>query len=121
MAEHTCDALVVSCIDFRFRKYIREWTDQNLAGQEFDRVAFAGSSKDLDVIMKQLDISVKLHHIKKVIIIHHEECGAYGAESTPEKHAADLKKAKKLILSKYPKLAVELYYLHLVGKFEKVE
>src|SRR3989344_6399548 len=97
---HTCDAIVVACIDFRFQKYIRNWTDEKLKDKTFDLVGFAGSTKDLDTVMKQIDVSVRLHHIKEIYLIHHEECGAYGTESTQERHALDLKKAKTEILSK---------------------
>ena len=117
---HTCDAIVVSCIDFRFQKFIRGWLDKNFEGKTFDYVGFAGATKDLETIMNQIDISVRLHSIKEVYLIHHEECGAYGSESTPEKHSADLKKAKEEILFKYPDLKVNLYYLHLDGNFEEV-
>lgn len=117
---HTCDALVVSCIDFRFQKYIRNWLDKNLAEKTFDYVGFAGGSKDIDTIMTQLKISVDLHDIKEVILMNHEECGAYGAASTPENHARDLKKAKEIILAKYPHLQVQTYYLHLDGEFEQI-
>ncbi len=114
---HQCHAAVVCCIDFRFQKYIRRWTDENLKDQTFDLIGFAGSTKDLDTILGQIDISVRLHHIAQVILIHHEECGAYGAESTFERHAADLNKAKSAILSSYPHLEVSLYYLKLSGEF----
>ncbi len=118
---HTCDAIIVTCIDFRFQKYIRKWTDRQLKNRAFDLVGFAGSTKDLETVMKQIDISVRLHHIKEAYLIHHEECGAYGAESTPEKHAEDLRYAREEIASKYPDLKVYLYYLHLDGTFESLE
>lgn len=121
MSTHICDALIVSCIDFRFQKYIRNWLDKNLADKTFDYVGYAGGSKDIDAIMKQLDISVRLHSITDVVLMNHEECGAYGAESTPENHARDLKKAKQIILGKYPHLHVSSYYLHLDGTFEEVK
>jgi carbonic anhydrase len=117
---HTCDAAVICCIDFRFQKYIRNWTDENLKDKTFDLVGFAGATKDLETVMKQIDISVRLHEIKEVILIHHEECGAYGAESTPERHIEDLQKAKAEILAKYPNLIVSLYYLRLDGSFESI-
>src|SRR5260221_10743782 len=117
---HRCDALVVSCIDFRFQKYIRNWLDKNLKDKTFDYVGYAGGVKDLDTVMKQLDISVRLHDISEVILMNHEECGAYGEESTPENHARDLKKAKEVILTKYPGITVQTYYLHLDGAFEAI-
>lgn len=118
---HTCDALVVSCIDFRFQKYIRKWLDENLGDKTYDYVGYAGSSKDLKTVLKQLEISVKLHDIKQVILMHHEQCGAYGKSSTPENHAKDLLKARRAIKKLYPHLQVDLFYLLLDGKFEKVQ
>ncbi|HEV2339822.1 MAG TPA: carbonic anhydrase [Patescibacteria group bacterium] len=118
--KHTCDAFVASCIDFRFQKYIREWLDVHLKDKTFDYVGFAGGAKDIETILKQLAISVRLHNIKRVILMNHEECGAYGNESTPENHARDLRKAKKEILVLYPTLSVSLYYLHLDGEFEEI-
>ncbi|OGK13409.1 hypothetical protein A3A93_01945 [Candidatus Roizmanbacteria bacterium RIFCSPLOWO2_01_FULL_38_12] len=120
MSEHQCDALVVCCIDFRFQKYIRDWTDKNLTGKNYDLIGFAGSTKDLDMVLKQIEISVKLHEIKQIVLIHHEDCGAYGVESMPERHAQDLKKAKQEINTKYPEVRVYLYYLHLDGRFEQI-
>ncbi len=113
---HHCHTAIVCCIDFRFQKYIRNWTDENLKDQTFDLIGFAGATKDLDTIMNQIDISVRLHQIAQVVLIHHEECGAYGAESTLERHTADLLKAKSAILSRYPKLDISLYYLTLSGE-----
>ena len=122
MGNHVCDALVISCIDFRFQKYIRKWLNKNFKDKTYDYVGFAGATKDLKTILKQLDISVLLHKIKQVILMHHEDCGAYGKESAPERHAKDLLKAKKTILKHYPHLQVDLYYIHLIkGKFEKVK
>ena len=118
---HHCDALVVSCIDFRFQKYIRTFLDKNLADKTFDYVGFAGGSKDIDTIMGQLKISVDLHTINQVVLMNHEECGAYGAESTPERHAKDLKHAREIILAKYPQLTIQTYYLHLDGTFEEIK
>lgn len=120
MSNHVCDALVVACIDFRFQKYIKDWLGKNFQNKTYDYVGFAGSTKSLDIILNQLDISVRLHQIKEVILMHHEECGAYGQESTLDRHTEDLNKAKKTILKKYPHLKVGLFYLHLDGKFEKI-
>ena len=121
MSTHICDDFIVACIDFRFQKYIKNWLKKNLQNKTYDYVGFAGSTKNLDIIMGQLDISVRLHHVKEVILIHHEECGAYGAESTHDRHAADLKKAKEKINSLFPTLAINLFYLHLDGNFEEVK
>jgi len=118
--QHECEAAVVACIDFRFQKYIRSWLDKNLKGKKYDYIGYAGATRDLEVILKQIEISKKLHQIKKVILIHHEECGAYGKEDSFARHLQDLKKARNKILSLFPDLKINLYYLHLDGIFKKV-
>ena len=121
MSTHTCDGLVVACIDFRFQKYIKDWLEKNFQNKTYDYVGFAGSTKNLETIMGKLDISVRLHQIKEVVLIHHEECEAYGAESTHDRHAEDLKKAKQIISTKYPDIQVSLFYIHLDGEFEEIK
>ena len=121
MAVHKCNAVVVVCIDFRFQKYIRDWLKKNFKNKTYDLVGFAGATKELDVVMKQIDISVRLHHVNGVILIHHEDCGAYGEEDSYERHVKDLCKARKRVLFAYPQVKVGLYYIYLSGKFEKID
>lgn len=118
MDSHGADAIVVTCIDFRLQEAINKWISENFLPKTFDRVALAGGVKNLETIMDQIAIAHRLHPIKKVVLINHEDCGAYGVESTPEKHAQDLTNAKAKIKERYPNLAVETYYLHLDGTFE---
>lgn len=121
MSVHICDAFIVACIDFRFQKYLKKWLEKNMVNKTYDYVGFAGATKDLETIKKQLDISVRLHHIKEVVLIHHEDCGAYGVESTHDRHVTDLNKAKKTILEKYPNLKINLFYLQFDGEFEEIK
>lgn len=118
MNNHQAEAVIVTCIDFRFQDYINKWIAENFQSKTFDRVAFAGGVKNLDIIMNQIEIAERLHHIKKVILINHEDCRAYGETGTPEKHADDLKNAAERIKQHYPDLAVETYYLHLDGTWD---
>ena len=115
-----CDALIVRCIDFRFNQYIWRFTETQLAGKTYDLVGYAGATKDWDVVLKEVDISERLHEFKLLVLINHEDCGAYDDEGTPERHATDLRKARDAILAKYPQLQVDLYDLHLDGTFEPV-
>src|SRR3989344_6384455 len=115
---HSCQAIIVTCIDFRLQEYIDNWIDKKFIPKTFDRVAFAGGVLNLDTVLKQIGIAVNLHHIKKVVLINHEDCGAYGKTGTPEKHEQDLKKAEIKIKKLFPDLEVNLYYLHLDGTFE---
>jgi carbonic anhydrase len=118
---HHCEAIIVHCIDFRFQKSINDWLQSKIGYGNYDRVSLAGGVFDLAYVMKQVEISNRLHSIKKVILVNHEDCGAYGAEGNPERHAADLRQAEQKIKEQFPHLKVELYYLHLSGIFEAVK
>lgn len=118
--DHKAEAVIITCIDFRIQEAINNWISRNFAPKTFDRVAFAGGVKNLETILGQIDIAVRLHHIKKAVLINHEDCGAYGESGTPQKHAEDLRNAGSKIKAQYPDLRVDTYYLHLDGTFEPV-
>ncbi len=113
---HNCHSLLVSCLDFRIQKTVEDWARQNLGVRNYDRVTLAGGAKDFQTIMKQIDLSVKLHGIKKVVLMNHQDCGAYGESGTEEKHRRDLLAAASAVKSKYPSLQVETYFVTLSGQ-----
>lgn len=112
---HICSSLLVSCIDFRVQRTVEEWARKNLGERQYDRVALAGGVKNRDVILGQVDLSVRLHEIKKVVLMNHEDCGAYGSEGTEKKHQEDLRAMCLALRNKYPMLAIETYYVKLDG------
>lgn len=114
---HTCQAIMVSCMDFRLRKHLRNWAMKNIDEDGFDRVAVAGGVKNLPLILDQIELSYKLHAIKEAYLINHEDCGAYGAEGTYEKHKEDLLFAREILKRKLPQLKIHLFYLKLNGEF----
>ena len=120
MAEHVTEAIVVHCIDFRFQKYLDPWLHEHLGHDNYDRVSLAGAVFDFYTVLRQVEISDRLHKIKKVILINHEDCGAYGAAGNYERHKADLEEAERKIEALFSNLDVETYYLHLGGKFEEM-
>lgn len=121
IVEHHCRAIVVSCMDFRLREYLRDWTKKKLKSEGFDRVAIAGGVKNLPFILTQVELSYKLHHIREIYLINHEDCGAYGIKGTYNKHKQDLLLAKETIQKKIPRVKIYLFYLTLDGKFVKVQ
>ena len=74
----------------------------------------------MDAVLKQVEISRRLHSVKTVILINHEDCGAYGEAGTLDRHAADLRTAGDKIKASFPDLAVELYYMHITGILEPI-
>ena len=121
---HDCDLLVISCIDFRFQEHLRNFLEKDNKGN-YDLVCLAGSAKnfisgseaDKETILKQVKISKELHHIKKVFLINHQNCGAYGSvlvSGSPgekESHRKDLIRAKEYIIEIFPYLEVSLYFI----------
>lgn len=118
---HTTDAIVITCIDFRFQRFINKWLKANFGAYVYDRVALAGAVFDLYAILKQVEISDRLHQIKKVLLMNHEDCGAYGQAGTLARHKHDLLEAKKIIEKLYPHLIVSCYYIRLSGNFTLIK
>jgi len=116
-----CEYLIVSCMDYRIQGFLYNWAEKYLQGRKYDYVGFAGSTKELDIILTQIDVSINLHGVKSVLLIHHEDCGAYGVQSSLQKHIEELRKAEKEIHSKYPDLEIKLFYLTLSGNFSQIE
>jgi hypothetical protein len=129
---HQAKALVLSCIDFRFLTAESSFLRLKKLGDEYDLTALAGASlavtgfphpSDAEAFWDQLDISYRLHHINKVIVIDHQDCGAYAMmidadlskDSARELqvHTDYLNRAYWLIRDRYPQIKIELYFAPL--------
>jgi carbonic anhydrase len=115
-----CEFLVVHCIDYRLQGYLNKWLERYIPTQSYDRVSIAGGVSDLDYVIRQVGIALRLHRINTVVLINHEDCGAYGAAGNYKRHKADLEEAERKIEALFPELDVETYYLHLDGEFEQM-
>ncbi len=116
-----CEAIVVHCMDYRLQKYLNKWLEASLDAHSFDLVSIAGGVYDLYDVIRQVDLAVRLHNVSRAVLINHEDCGAYGLESTDERHEIDLRHARDKLNRLFPQLQVELYYLGLDGHFEAIE
>lgn len=132
-------ALVLSCIDFRFVNFEHDFLrDKNLDNQ-YDWLALAGASLALSgfpspaetkTFWEQLDLSYNLHKIKKVIILDHQDCGAYASkidfqlsqdsQREEEVHQQYLNRSYWSIKERYPHLQVELYFVKLDGQVKAI-
>jgi carbonic anhydrase len=115
---HTCEAVVVHCIDFRLQHFLNDWLEKRFGKQNYDRISWAGGVMEFAIVKTQIQKSQQLHNVKKIILINHEDCGAYGPMGTKERHVSDLAYAEEAVKSLY--LQVEKYYLHLNGEFERI-
>lgn len=116
-----CEVLVVTCIDYRLQALLDPWLKETIGHGNYNRVSLAGSVKNWDVIFTQVELSKRIHKIKKVVLINHQDCRAYGEEDRYERHVHDLQQARASIKERFPDLEVTLYYLSLDGRFDRIK
>ncbi|MFH1947178.1 MAG: carbonic anhydrase [Candidatus Magasanikbacteria bacterium] len=122
---HKYSSALIRCIDFRLTSAIDKWLEEKGIMDDCDIISVAGVSKaiaegqkseDAKFILKQIKISVKLHQIKTLYLMHHTDCGAYGGHSAFEnlevekqKYDDDMQKTKGIINKKFPDLKIKLF------------
>ena len=131
---HTCRAIVIHCMDFRFTKGLAQYVaDQGLVG-DADIVGWAGAGKAFldpasqDFALQQVELSHKLHGMIEVHVINHIDCGAYGGSKTlgayDQEHAfqvAELGKVKAVLKARFPHLTFVAHLARLTEAGVSVE
>ena len=133
---HSCEAVVLACIDFRFWKETVEFVQTELGIKDFDFPSLPGSAKAInegsELALSCIKVPCDLHHAEKIVIVNHQDCGAYGGsakfngdvEMEQKFHEEELRKAKAKVLSIYLEKEVILIYARLAGdeiEFLKIE
>lgn len=134
--KHNCTTLILACIDFRLLGYLNQFIKKQKLQNNCDLLTIAGGARALarpvfeyekQTILGQINLTSKLHNIKEVILINHQDCGAYGGakafnglKNELTQHKADMKKAEKVINKKYPKLKVRKFFMKLDGNVQKI-
>jgi carbonic anhydrase len=119
---HTCRALVVTCMDFRFQSSFRDFLVEQGLENDYDLYSIAGTQKTFideetrAIALKQVELSIKLHGMTDVYLIAHWDCGAYGGnaalgggEAETQKYEEDLERARVIINEKFPEVNVHKY------------
>ncbi len=133
-AQFDCDTIVITCIDHRFAVANQEFINDTLGLKDnYDHISIPGSIYNMvnpetrDLLFSKFTLSVRLHLIKRVIIISHKDCGAYGGSASfgseiaeYENLCADLWEARTLLIEKYPTLEVDLYLESLAKEGERL-
>ena len=129
-------AMVLSCIDPRFQPIVYNYLKKKKLIGKYSSFTIAGSAIGVTtnkfkrwhkVFWENFDISVKLHNIKKLIVINHRDCGVakimngkkeFSKINETEVHKNSFKNIKKIFRQKYPKLKIELKIISLNRKVE---
>ncbi|MCB1777176.1 MAG: twin-arginine translocation signal domain-containing protein [Candidatus Competibacteraceae bacterium] len=138
-AAHDTEALLLSCMDYRLIDDMVKYMDGRGLTDQYDHVILAGASlgaltkefKDWNTTFwEHLKISIDLHHINRVIVMDHRDCGAYkvilkadfAKDPTLEEnvHAKYLRDLKQMIQKKHPKLEVETLLMNLDGTVQTI-
>lgn len=133
---HSCEAVVLTCIDFRFWKETAEFVEKSLGIKSYDFPSLPGAAKaineclkDTDLAMQCIGVPCELHHAQKIVIVNHEDCGAYGGsgkfggdqDAEQKFHEGELQKAKAKIAEIYPQKEFILVYARLADDKENIE
>jgi carbonic anhydrase len=131
------EAMVLACIDPRVQEPVSKYTAGRHLTGKYSQFTIAGASigvvaaafKDWHkTFWDNLEASIQLHNIDKVIVINHRDCGAakiaYGeaAVANPaaetKTHREALAEFRKQLAERHPKLGVETGLMALDGTFE---
>ncbi|MBM7855765.1 hypothetical protein JOC37_002180 [Desulfohalotomaculum tongense] len=116
-------------MDYRFQSVTHLWLKQRGLSEQYDVISAAGSSLNLlddneqrTFILNQIDLAINKHGIERIIILHHEDCAALGniSMNTDEQinyHYKKTAQAEKIILTHYPDVKVEKFFVTLKGDF----
>ena len=137
MTAHHAKAFLVTCMDFRFiNDEISHMVDHGY-DVNYDTFVLAGVSIGINqtknpewekTLYDHIEISKSLHHIQKVVLFDHLDCGAYktfcpGFKNEEEEralHVEQLKIAAEKIKNKFPDLKVVCKIMHTNRNVEKV-
>jgi hypothetical protein len=135
------DALLLSCMDYRLVDDITRYMDGRGMANKYDHIILAGASLGAvtskfpawnQTFWEHLDVAIKLHHIHKVFVMDHRDCGAYrvvfnydyAQDRSAERkiHAETLHALRAAIQQRHEEIKeVELLLMGLDGKVEQVE
>ena len=125
------EAMVLSCMDPRFQPKVYKYLKAKKLTGKYSAFTIAGAAigvthkkfkKWHSTFIDNLSTSIKLHKIKKIIVINHEDCGAAKIINGKKKlnsiienkiHKESFKKIKKALNSRFPTLKINFKILSL--------
>ena len=130
-------AMVLSCMDPRFQTKVSNYLKRRKLIGKYSAFTIAGAAVGVTAskfkkwhttFWENLNTSIKIHKIEKLIVINHKDCGAAKIvngkkEFTPHNetkiHENSFEKIKLNLKKKHPRLKVELSLMSLNGRIDK--
>ena len=125
------EAMVLSCMDPRFQPKVFKYLKAKKLTGKYSSFTIAGAAigvthkkfkKWHSTFIENLSTSIKLHKIKKIIVINHKDCGAAKIINGKKKfnsiienkiHRESFKKIKKVLNNRFPTLKINFKILSL--------
>ena len=125
------EAMVLSCMDPRFQPKVYKYLKGKKLTGKYSAFTIAGAAigvthkkfkKWHSTFIDNLSTSIKLHKIKKIIVINHKDCGAAKIVNGKKKfnsiienkiHKESFKKIKKILNNRFPTLKINFKILSL--------
>ena len=130
--KYHCDAAILWCFDNRFELGFRKFL-KRIGVNSSDPIKIAGGAKcmaspehetDREFVLEQIRKSMRLHGTRRVILMLHSDCGAYGglaggfqsdADCERTHHRAELSRAAENLARAIPGLEIEGYFVDFEG------
>jgi hypothetical protein len=133
-AHYLADAAVLSCFDHRVSQAVRKFLKKQ-GIERPDMIVVAGGAKTLasprndfeqEFILEQIRMSIRLHRSKRVLVMSHSDCAAYGGlvhfkgdlAAEEDYHRAELLRSAELVAKSFPGVSVEPYFVKFDGVWE---
>jgi carbonic anhydrase len=130
--KYHCDAAILWCFDNRFELGFRKFL-KRIGVVNSDPIKIAGGAKvlvspdheaDREFVLEQIRKSMRLHGTRRVILMLHSDCGAYGGlaggfggDATAEAvhHERELRRAAANLKGAIPRIEVQAYFVDFDG------
>lgn len=120
-------ALVICCKDYRYIQPTQRFVRQTLGIRWYDLKATAGGVRAMldaprvvrEWILRDIELVYRLHGVRRVILVHHEDCAGYGGTAAlgdlarqRRFHRAQLQRAARLLRRHFSRLTVSAFLAH---------
>ena len=129
-------AMVLTCMDPRFQPLVYEYLKKRKLNGKYSSFTIAGGAVGVThkkfkrwhlAFIENLATSIKIHKIKKLIVINHKDCGAAKIAEPKEFrvdevkiHKSAFEKLKVVLKRKFPKIKLEFKLMSLNKKIQSL-